>query len=495
MDKNWMTELASHYSHLKQQYPDDKHLVLFDIDGTIFDMRYMVLYLLKKYDCVHQTSYFEALELSDITVHENDLMPLFDRFDVPAELRESLIEWYNTTAWTSEAMLEAHRPFQGVLEVIRWFQMQPETYVGLNTARPEKYRTDTLRSLNKLGQEYKVHFTNELLAMRESNDHKALAAKQAGIRYFQEQGYRVIAFIDNEPDNLRTVAEIDTDHTILLLHAETLFRGKRESLPNHAVVGTAYDLTALISKTALPKHIEFVWQSINNTPYMEQFLLSDVYWGEFDVRLNPFNGELILRGPSFQEQALQPEEDFLTLAHALDTLRYKNKGIKLDLKGGGRVIERIFDVALNYGFNGSKLWFSGHIDHLYEHDFKRLALAHPGATIQCPVDFLAPLVLHKPQRARKILERLTDWGVNRFSMDWRTANLRQLFEQMNVWGFELNLYNVRGLEAFLQAVLLQPRSIASDFDFSTWGYKSVGAENGHHHNGLRQIAKKVIASM
>ena len=266
-------------------------------------------------------------------------------------------------------------------------------------------------------------------------------------------------------------------------------------MPNHAIVGNEYDLTALISKNALPKHIEFVWQSINNTPYLEQFLLSDVYWGEFDVRLNPFNGELILRGSSFQEQALQPEEEFFFLAHALDTLRYKNKGIKLDLKGGGGVIERILDVALTYGFNGSKLWFSGHIDHLHKHDFKRLALAHPGATIQCPVDFLAPLVIHKPQRARNILDRLTDWGVNRFSMDWHTADLRHLFDQMDGWGFELNLYNVRGLEAFLQAVLLQPRSIASDFDFPKWGYHATAAENGHHRNGSRRINKKVIASI
>ena len=51
----------------------------------------------------------------------------------------------------------------GVLEVIRWFQLQPKTYVGLNTGRPESIRADTLRSLNKLGKEYRVQFSDELL--------------------------------------------------------------------------------------------------------------------------------------------------------------------------------------------------------------------------------------------------------------------------------------------------------------------------------------------
>ena len=50
-------------------------------------------------------------------------------------------------------MLEAHRPFRGVLEVIRWFQLQPNTEVGLNSGRPEDLRAETLTTLNRLGAE------------------------------------------------------------------------------------------------------------------------------------------------------------------------------------------------------------------------------------------------------------------------------------------------------------------------------------------------------
>lgn len=495
MNKNWMSELALHYSRLMHQYSNDKLIILFDIDGTILDICHMVLNLLKEYDQVHQTEYFKNLDLSQIEAHEHELEPLLDLLEIPVDVRQEIVDWYEVTVWSSEAILESHRPFQGVLEVIRWFQMQPRTYVGLNTARPEIIRTDTLDSLNKLGQEYKVHFTNELLFMREINDEDALVAKQAGIQYFQQQGYRVVAFIDNEPENLQAVAEIDSNRDMLLLHAETIFQSKRDSLPSHAVAGTTYDLTELIPKTALPKHIEFVWQSINNTPYLEQFLSSDVHWGEFDVRLNPTNGDLILRGQPFQRQPLQPEESFLPLDHALDTVRYKNKGVKLDLKGGGHIIDRTLEVAVTYGFNGSNLWFSGQIDHLHKCDFERLATAHPGATIQCPVDFLAPLVIHEPERAHKVLKRLTDWGINHFSVDWHTAQLRQFCDQMDQWGFELNFYNVHGLEAFLQAVLLQPSSIASNFDFPKWGYRSRPIENGHDYDSSRQIVEEMVVSM
>ena len=44
-------------------------------------------------------------------------------------------------------VLEAHHPHPGVMEVIRWLQLQPSTFVGLNTARHEWLRAATLRSL------------------------------------------------------------------------------------------------------------------------------------------------------------------------------------------------------------------------------------------------------------------------------------------------------------------------------------------------------------
>jgi hypothetical protein len=74
----------------------------------------------------------------------------------------------------------------------------------------------------------------------------------------------------------------------------------------------------------------------------------------------------------------------------------------------------------------------------------------------------------------------TKWGINRFSIRWQTTHLRQFFDQMDEWGFEVNLDQVVDLEAFLQAVLLSPHSITSHFNFPKWSYYGrKNADDGH----------------
>lgn len=66
---------------------------------------------------------------------------------------------------------------------------------------------------------------------------------------------------------------------------------------------------------------------------------------------------------------------------------------------------------------------------------------------------------------------------------------------MDRWGFELNLYNVQEMEALLQAISLQPRSIASDFDFPKGDYRAIAAENERQDDGSRQIIEEMVVSM
>jgi hypothetical protein len=492
MIRSWMAALNSHYEEIRGLYPNDRLLLMFDIDGTILDMRYLVLHLLQRYDRSFQTSFFNKLEIADIFVHEDRIGPLLEALKIELKERQRILSWYEAQAWSSEAMLQAHRPFSGVLEVIRWFQMQPNTAVGLNTGRPEAIRKDTLRSLNKLGQEYKVHFSNDLLYMRASNDQATPEAKVLGVKYFQQAGYRVFAFIDNEPDNLEAISKIDPEREILLLHADTIFQSKRVRLPGHTISGNEYDLTELISKEALPQHIHFVWQGLNDAINLGQFLASNVYWGELDIRMSPTTGcDLILRQDSFRMVPLQQDETWLTLDDALDRLRYRDKGVLLDLKAGGQVIDRVLNLVVTYGFNGPRLWFNGDIEVLQEDGFKRLATAHPGAVVQCPIDFLSPLIFNTPLKARAILDRLRGWSVNRFSLEWQTPNLRHLLDQMDRWGFEININNVPDLAAFLQAVLLSPQSITSDFNFPQWRYYGRSGSNGYDLENAPQLVDKV----
>lgn len=480
MIKDWMAELATHYEKTRRRYPQDQLLILFDIDGTILDTRYMVWRLLQIYDRNHDTDFFRDLTISDIKVHEDQIMPLLKSQVRPSEWQK-ILDWYSARVWSPAAILEAHRPFRGVLEVIRWFQIQPNTHVGLNTARPEFMRADTLRSLNKLGQEYKVHFSDELLYLRPDDwEQSAPRAKAAGVRHFEQAGYRVFAFVDNEPENLQAIADADPGQEILLLHADTIFQSKRDQLPSRTVGGAAYDLTELISEHALPQHIQFVWRGVNEVANMDQFLDSGVHWGQFDVQPNPIDLDLILYLETLVPDPTPKKRVWHTLDNALARMAGRGKGIKLDLNIDAPLIGQVLELIRAHRVDDSHLWFSGNVS-FQESEFRRLALAHPRAIIECPVDFLAPLVYSTPAQAREILDAFTSWGVNRFSIGWRTPNLRPFFDQMDRWGFDVNIYNVPDLESFLQAVLLLPRSITSDFNFPKWRYYGRGAgENGRY---------------
>jgi hypothetical protein len=59
--------------------------------------------------------------------------------------------------------------------------------------------------------------------------------------------------------------------------------------------------------------------------------------------------------------------------------------------------------------------------------------------MQCPVDFLAPLVLAAPRQARTVLGMLAGWGITRFSVAWGRESTRSLVRQLQEWGYEVNL--------------------------------------------------------
>lgn len=488
-----MRELASHYEKIRRQYPQERLMILFDIDGTILDMRYMVLQVLQAFDRNHHTHFFTKIRPSDISVHENQVDRLLANLQIPSEKRKQVLDWYHHHRWSPEYILNSHRPFSGVLETIRWFQLQPNTFVGLNTGRPEVLRSDTLRSLNELGKEYKVQFADELLHMNPAEWEQEVAnAKVAGVRHFQTAGYRVFAFVDNEPDNLRAVSESSVNQEILLLHANTIFESKRTRLPSYAVKGKEYDLTELIPEKALPQHIQFVWHGINDEVNLRQFLASDISWGECDVRLDPIGSELILRHDSFVENPLDSDEEWISLDLLLDRLSNTAKCVKFDLKAGGTLVDKLLEFIDVHGFDDTRLWFNGNVERIQEQGFRKLARVHPDAVLQCPVDFLLPLICSAAKKAKEILDMFTAWGVNRFSIDWQARDMRTFFHQMDEWGVEVNIYNVPDLKSFLQAVLLMPRSITSDFNFPRWHYygRGSGQDSEQYEYSVRKTRKK-----
>jgi len=159
----------------------------------------------------------------------------------------------------------------------------------------------------------------------------------------------------------------------------------------------------------------------------------------------------------------------------LEKIKTHKRAIKIDMKVGGILLDKVLQLVADSGLSDDVLWFNANIEQLTETGFRRIAEIHPSAIIQCPIDFLAPLTIAAPQQALSILKMLTSWGINRFSISWEQPDLRAVFDQLTQWGYEVNIYNVPDLEAFLQAVLLLPRSVTSDFNFPQWQYYGRGS--------------------
>lgn len=245
--KCWMKELAERHERMKQLYPSDRLIVVFDIDDTILDLRHMIRHVLSAFDERHETGYFTDLSIQDIGVSEFEVHRMMAEFGIPVPEQQRVIEWFARHSWSKPVIRDGHRPFPGAMEVIRWLQSRKKTFVGLNTGRPETMRRETLQSLNRIGRPYDVAFHDHLLFMNQYGWAERIEeSKVEGIAHFQRRGFRVVAFVDNEPANLQAVADYDRTGEILLLHADTAFASLRERIPEGAVSGNVYDISALV---------------------------------------------------------------------------------------------------------------------------------------------------------------------------------------------------------------------------------------------------------
>jgi len=249
--KCWMKRLAEHYESLKRRYPAERLIVVFDIDDTILDLRHMILHVLSAFDARYETGYFRKLSVQDIGVSEFEVHLMMAKFGIPTRVQREVLEWFAKHSWSTPVIREGHRPFPGAMDVIRWLQLREKTFVGLNTGRLETMRPDTLQSLNRLGRPHGVVFHDHLLFMNPYGWAERIEeSKVEGIAYFQSRGFRIAAFVDNEPANLQAVAAYDRTGEILLLHADTTFTTEKELIPEKAVSGNVYDISALVRAAA-----------------------------------------------------------------------------------------------------------------------------------------------------------------------------------------------------------------------------------------------------
>lgn len=449
---DWMRALADYYASVREHYPGDELLIVFDIDGAILDAQARLHAGLVTFDREHGTDFFYGLNRAELA--HGGLRDVMRARGLSAEERAWVRLWYERWRSSPEALLAAHKPHQGIMDMIRWFQLQPRTHVGLNASRPESARDETLRSLNALGREYRVRFSSDLMLMCPGGDARGQAAARAqNLRAFRRSGYRIVAVIDARPDHRHELVAVCPEE-VLFLDAGALFAERR-----------GYDITRLIGARDLPRHVRFVYRGVEAAGGLERFLAAEIEWAEVDVRFDP-RWQLVARREDFEQRPWSRDEALMTLPRLLEALERSGKRLKLDLTLGGVLVERTIALLREFGWSGERLWFNGEIDALGEDGFAQLAREFPEATLQCPVDFLGPLAFAMPDQARAILARLQRWGINRASIAWETPRRDALLSWLQEEGWDVNVYDVPDLEAFLHTVLALPSSLTSSFDLS-----------------------------
>jgi phosphoglycolate phosphatase-like HAD superfamily hydrolase len=450
----WMHRLVDHYRATLAAHPHDTLAVVFDIDGTIVDTRHLIRHTLLAYDRSHGTDLFRTLDVDEIDVHEIEIDALLARLDIMPSVHASIRAFYFERLWRHDSMIAAHLPYRGVMEVIRWFQLQDRTVVALNTGRSEAMRHSTLLALNELGREYRVNFADDLLLMNDRGD-AVVRSKVLALDALRARGLRIVAVVDNEPENLEAMAHADPTRDVLFLHASTIFLSARRPVPR-SVTGERYDLQPFARHEELAGHVQLVWAGVVDRPELDRFLDAAVGTLSVPVRADPYGRPEIGRAdePPHRRSALRLDD-------VVDAVGAAGRVVRFELQAGGPLLEHVLSRVAEWELPQPSVWISGAFHDLGEHGLRLTRDCLPQATISCAADFLAPLVFGALEHAIDVLDVLRDWGVDRLSIQWEQPRVRDLIGELERWGREVDVGGIADAEALLQAALLLPRSVTA----------------------------------
>ncbi len=443
MARDMMGEIAAWWSAARERWPGERLALVLDIDGTLLDPRASIHYTLQSYDREHGTRHFWGATPAQITAGPEGLEAWLDAWPMPADARPAVARWVRDRLWSPEVLLAAARPYEGVLDVLRWLQLQPHTQIALHTSRPESLRSETLRALHAMGAPWRVRFPSHLLAMSPfgASGEEVVRAKSEALRELKARGLRPVIVMDSDAGTLEAMRRAyDAPDAVLWVDSTRLVE------PG----GGGWDITRLTSPEALAGRMQLAWHGVHDEALLARFLESEVTWAEGDVRFDAM-------------YRLALGEGTLALEHLLEALRGTGRGVKLDLWSSGVFVDRLIALLERMEWPQERLWFHGALEVLGEQDFRRLSQRFPGAILQTQVDFLGPMLHALPRQAHAIVETLQRWGVTRCSVGWSSPAQRVVVEALQSWDVETNVWAVPDRRAFLQAALLTPDSITAPF--------------------------------
>ncbi len=221
--RDWIRTLLNHHELSLHRFPDQRLLVLFDVDDTFLDMRLALASLLRAYDASHASTHFAELQPHTLDRFGRGIESLLEQCRVPPAEQPQVLAWYQHKRRCGDIARLAHAPYRGLLALAAHLHRQPRTAVGINSARPEFLRQDTLNCLNTLAADTDLHFADDLAWFTPHGwRDDVCASKLAAIAQAQRRGTRVIAMIDSNADLLACLAAADYGDDLLLLASPDL---------------------------------------------------------------------------------------------------------------------------------------------------------------------------------------------------------------------------------------------------------------------------------
>jgi hypothetical protein len=442
----WLERLSAHVQRRRRAQPDAELAVLIDVDGSILDLRPGLAALLFDWDARGQTSFFDGLEPREILTGEAGLRRLFESRGLDHAARAELLVECERFAWSPQAVLGAHQPCLGMLEVLRWMQMQPGVFVVLNSSRPAARRDETLQALRTLCRHYGMGLAEDRVHLSPFGDGSdGVRSKLAGIEHFKARGLVPIAVVDDDTEALEQIQRHLDGDDVLCLVAEPFGRPSTALTPRVR----ATDEGECVPVDA----VSILWDGLATMDDLELFGAANVPWAQ----------TTIVRDACGQLSTVPVDGPGLEFEELIGAFAQLGRGLRLSFEESAAASRALGTVGL-LRFPWERVSVRLRADQLTDPWFERLGPYSAQVAIAVDGSFLAPLSCVAPDLAANALLRLREKGVARIVVPSNVVELAAFAPLVRASGLELELATSGGIAPYVDAVLTGPDAVSTEFE-------------------------------
>jgi hypothetical protein len=429
---SWLDRLAVHVATQRRRSPGDQLAVFIDVDGSLLDLRPGLAARLSEWDAAHGTQHFAGLLAADIVPGEAGLRRLFEARGLSYAVRDELLGVCHRYAWSPDAVIGAHEPCLGMLEVLRWMQTQPGVAVVLNSSRCELRRDETLQALRTLCRHYHMRLDETRLHLSPYGERSGVRAKTMGVQHFRKLGLVPVAVVDDDAEEVRAIEKVLGDPNVLCLVVEPFAR---------------------VDNRASSRPVTPIWSGLESASDFELFGAANVGWAD-----------VALERSSCGHLATRPARGVaVDLEDILGPFAQLSRGVRMTFDDPSAAV-RAMGVVEKFRFPWRQVAVRL-LDHQLD-DAWFAALAPYRAELDVAIDggFLLPALPLAPELVAQTLVRLAERGVTRVCVPADGARLCEFEPLVRAVGCALELCAGARPSDYVAAVLAGPDSVSCNFD-------------------------------